>query len=471
MKPSFSRLAACVAAASTFCAVTAQAAPNSGDLDQRWGLAQSGKMIVPFDKGQGQNPLNTDTAAATVVGTKGKNRGVMYIAGTVYDETNRPRIGVAALDRAGELSADFSTDGRNVTQQQDLIATAVALSPDETRVYVAGYTIAPNSKMIVCQFSTISGASVNFSNDNECVEPMVPGMTQTFATDVVVQPDGKIVLAGYAGTQFTQRNAAFARFDANGAPDLGFGGDAEFNTGLIRDNSKFAGHEINAITLMPDGRFVAVGYTRANNSLDDEGLVLVLAANGTLDPGPQAESAYEEDGAPARDTYFEDAVAVPAIGDEPAGVVVIGKAERFANTYSGVMMKIDTDGSNDTGFGTTLGRTYLGAPEIDFAFTDVAVQDGGALIALVRRESDQDAGTQVMRYDSSGIQDLGFGFGGETVIDFGTAGGYNDPAGLDVLGNSGVYVAVDASQGGTNTDFFAAKLGLEAFFEDSFEGE
>lgn len=471
MKQSVSRLAACLAAASTFCAVSAQAAPHSGELDQQWGLANSGRTVVTFDLGEGQNPLDTDEAVATVVAAKGDKRGVMYIAGTVYDDSNRPRFGVAALDRNGQLDSSFSGDGKNTTQQQDLIATAVALSPDETRLYVAGHTLPPDSTMVLCQFSTVSGASIFFDNDNECVEPLVPGMTQSVATDIVVQPDGKIVLAGYSGTQFSGRNAAFARFDASGAPDLGFGGDAEFNTGLIRDDVKFAGHEIHAITRLPDGRFVAVGYTRANGLLDDEGLVLILAADGTLDPTPQSESAYEEDGSPTRDTYFDDVLAVPAIGDQPAGVVIVGKTERFADAYSGVMLKIDAEGEHDPGFGTQSGRVYLGAPGIDFAFTDVAVQASGALIALVRRASDEDAGTQVMRYDNTGIQDMDFGFGGETVIDFGTAGGYNDPAGLAVLGNSGVYVAAVASHGGTNTDFFAAKLGLDTMFEDGFEGE
>ena len=44
------------------------------------------------------------------------------------------------------------------------------------------------------------------------------GPTQDWATAIVVQPDGKIVLAGKAGTDFV-----VARYNADGTPDTGFG--------------------------------------------------------------------------------------------------------------------------------------------------------------------------------------------------------------------------------------------------------
>ncbi|MGH9824601.1 MAG: delta-60 repeat domain-containing protein, partial [Blastocatellia bacterium] len=77
---------------------------------------------------------------------------------------------------------------------------------------------------------------------------------------LAVQNDGKIIAAGTSGVQF-----AAARYNANGSLDSGFGGNGTLTT----DFSGGAGFEqANALVLQPDGKIVAAGYTPSSSGFD-----------------------------------------------------------------------------------------------------------------------------------------------------------------------------------------------------------
>src|SRR5262245_14652956 len=76
-----------------------------------------------------------------------------------------------------------------------------------------------------------------------------PGGTVS-ATSVVVQADGKLVLAGSS----SRGDFVLLRYTANGALDPSFGGDGVVTTDL-GGCCEFA----NALVLQPDGKLVAAG--------------------------------------------------------------------------------------------------------------------------------------------------------------------------------------------------------------------
>jgi uncharacterized delta-60 repeat protein len=74
------------------------------------------------------------------------------------------------------------------------------------------------------------------------------------ARAVLVQPDGKLVLAGFGNSDFV-----VARLDPNGISDLSFdGGMAGADFGDVDFG--------NAAALQPDGKIVVAGYTQATDS-------------------------------------------------------------------------------------------------------------------------------------------------------------------------------------------------------------
>jgi uncharacterized delta-60 repeat protein len=83
------------------------------------------------------------------------------------------------------------------------------------------------------------------------------------ARSAVLQPDGKIVAAGFAISQNGGAwNFAVARYGANGALDTTFSGD-----GRTQISFGSCCQQANRVLLQPDGKLIVVGYPTANRRI------------------------------------------------------------------------------------------------------------------------------------------------------------------------------------------------------------
>src|SRR5262249_54057680 len=98
------------------------------------------------------------------------------------------------------------------------------------------------------------------------------------ASGVVVRPDGKVVVAGYSFsfTTFTD-DFVLAQYNANGSLDAGFGTGGKVTTDLGGDDVAFA------VALQPDGKVVVAGYSLSFTTFTDDFAVARYNANGSLD--------------------------------------------------------------------------------------------------------------------------------------------------------------------------------------------
>ncbi|MDX9835085.1 MAG: delta-60 repeat domain-containing protein [Desulfobulbus sp.] len=106
---------------------------------------------------------------------------------------------------------------------------------------------------------------------------------------VLVQPDGKILLAG-SSSKGTALNMSLVRFNRDGTLDTSFNND-----GSVITSAAIGDDEALALGLLSDGRIVAVGYSH-NGANRDFALVCYLP-DGTLDQ-----------------TFGEDGVAITPVG-------------------------------------------------------------------------------------------------------------------------------------------------------------
>jgi uncharacterized delta-60 repeat protein len=99
----------------------------------------------------------------------------------------------------------------------------------------------------------------------------------SFATNILIEPDGKIVLAGVAFGDAELPQLCLIRFNADGTPDTSFGDGGTFATGIAFRPVEMA--------LEPDGEILVAG-TRQQNS-DDVPFVpsgiAAITADGKLD--------------------------------------------------------------------------------------------------------------------------------------------------------------------------------------------
>src|SRR5947209_17734305 len=99
------------------------------------------------------------------------------------------------------------------------------------------------------------GLDPSFGTGGKVTTPI--GSSDDEALALVLQPDGKLVAAGYASSA---SNTAFAlvRYNADGSLDTSFGTGGQVTTPI-----ESIGNQAFALVLQPDGKLVAAGD--ANN--------------------------------------------------------------------------------------------------------------------------------------------------------------------------------------------------------------
>ncbi len=202
------------------------------------------------------------------------------------------------------------------------------------------------------------------------------GSNQTWGNGIAVQADGKIIMSGESGVAHT--NIMVARYNADGSLDTGFG-----SAGYILIPFTSVRIERAGVVIQPDGKIVvaATVFTGMNPTVTDIG-VARLHPNGTLDTSFDGDGkAIIDFNEVLSSTYAEHFTTIKLAGD---GKIVIGGqayAPSIGNNF--VFAKLNVDGSPDTGFGTNgkFADQLHPAPNFD-TLKDVAVLPNGQLVAV-----------------------------------------------------------------------------------------
>lgn len=260
--------------------------------------------------------------------------GKVIIGGafTTYNGAAAPRV--ARILRTGALDATF-TPGTGPASQ----VNAVGLN-STGKVFIGG------------QFTTVAGSGRNriarLNSDGTLDGTFLPGTGfNGIVTQLVVQPDDKVIVVGDFTTYNGTARARVARLNTDGTLDTGFtpGTGANFL--------------VACVALQSDGKVLIGGYFNSYNGSAVIGLAR-LNSNGTLDTG------FNFGGAGVNN-------AVLSLKLQADGKALVGGA---FTTYNGTgrnrILRLNTNGSLDTGFnpGTGAGNNVLA----------IAVQSNGAVI-------------------------------------------------------------------------------------------
>ena len=141
-------------------------------------------------------------------------------------------------------------------------ADVVAVEVVGGKVVVGGtawrsnYPVVSGGEFAVARFNADGTPDTSFAGDGTATLSLYTGyLDDAEAFDLVVQPDGKIVVAGSAWKTSNGTNQALARFNPNGTPDSSFNGTGYYVAADYPQQGAF--EQINAVALQPDGRLVA----------------------------------------------------------------------------------------------------------------------------------------------------------------------------------------------------------------------
>lgn len=325
-----------------------------------------------------------------------------------------------AQTTANTLDPTFGTNGIVRTDFAGNIdqANAIAIQPNG-QIIAAGSSFS-NSKtvedFIVARYNADGSLDKRFARNGKITTDFFRNVDSISA--VAIQPDGRIIVAGFAqlaGNGGNPRVFALARYRSDGNPDTSFGSGGVLTTSF---GGNFAA--ASAVMLQPDGKIVVAGTVDFNPDLPGSGLDFALArynSNGTLDGsfGKGGKVVFDFFGS------FDQANAAVLQPDGKIIVAGSASYDSLNRDIGFALVRFNTDGSTDFGFGTG-GKQITDFFGAGAKANGVVLQpDGKFVVAGTASDSaTRPVATDIAlaRYNSDGSLDSGFGTGGETAIPF-----------------------------------------------------
>jgi uncharacterized delta-60 repeat protein len=362
--------------------------------------------------------------------------------------------GLAVRAADGDLDPTFDGDGIVTTTFTGgfAAATDLVIQPDGKIVAVGAGGIPGffgNLDFAVARYNTDGSLDTTFGSGGKVATDL--GDKSDGARGVAIQSDGKIVVVGRTRIAF-QNVFAVARYNTDGSLDSTFGSGGIVTTAVGNDNPTVAA---NDVTIQSDGKIVVVG-TGAGSSGADVFAVVRYNTDGSLDTGFGSGGVVTTSGGtfPATGT----AVALQSDGKIVAAgyVFVIG-----SSSFDHIMVaRYNTDGSLDTTFDSDgIVTTHIGVATTDRA-NGVALQSNGKIV-VVGQSFDADYDFAVIRYNTDGSLDATFDGDGIVTTD----NGFNSQANDVAIQSDGKIVV--AGNGG-NSDFAVARYNTNGSLDTTF---
>jgi uncharacterized delta-60 repeat protein len=331
------------------------------------------------------------------------------------------------------------------------------LQPDG-KVIVAGMTFIGtiNTDFALARYNTNGTLDNSFGSGGK-VNTTFPGQ-QSAINAVALQPDGKIVGVGitYPGTS---REFALARYNTDGSLDTTFGSGGTVETDFFGQDDR-----ILAVDIQPDGKLVVAGIVTKQDAFLQNSSDFGLAR---YNPDGSLDSTFGIGGKVTGDfsSSFPSGRAASGIEVQPDGkIVVVGSVQTDAVSLAASIIRFNSDGSPDNTFGSNgsvLNSSLFGVG----AF--IAQPDGNLLIGGPGLDGVHFYFTFTLaRYSPDGIQDMSFGSGGLARADFGVNSQIHNLA----VQSDGRIVAVGEVSVTQNTtlDFGISRFNAEGSPDQSF---
>ena len=264
----------------------------------------------------------------------------------------------------GSLDTTFDTDGiaQNNFSFFD-VSTDVLLQPDGN-IVVAGSRCCPGAwDILVSRFNADGTVDTAFGSDGNGSVVVSPSAGNDFGNGMALQTDGKIVVVGSASISSESGEIAVVRMNANGTLDTSFGSGGIVTADAVTGQSE-AGRNVS---IQSDGKIVVAGF--ANVSGTAKYLVFRLDGSGTLD------SSFGTGGVATTD--------VSGGADEGFDLLILSNGKiAVAGGAAGHFRVVlyNTDGSLDSGFGTGgISEAADFNTSLDRAF-GIALQTDGNLV-------------------------------------------------------------------------------------------
>lgn len=249
-------------------------------------------------------------------------------------------------------------------------AYSLAVQPDG-KILVGGYTSVNNvSKSVIIRLQSNGAMDNSFGSSGVAITDF-GGQVSQF-NSIKLQPDGKILAAGYSKSNGKEDFAA-ARFNPNGTPDNSFGNNGKKTYSL----SGFSDNVFQTL-LQPDGKILLAGYSGYGQLGDGMMAVMRLNSNGAPD------ASFGNAGISTINITANFDGARTAVLQPNGKILLAGYSQNYYsdNYYHCAIARLNSDGSPDLQFGAGNGYAVAVVSTTgDFSYSMCLAPDGGALCA------------------------------------------------------------------------------------------
>jgi len=327
-----------------FVGVGAHPAQASGSLDSSFG--SDGKVITVFG-------TSNESANSIAIQSNGK----IVVAGSSSNGTNN-EFTVTRYNTDGSLDSSFDSDGKvTTTIGSNADAFSVAIQSDGKIVLAGNAIIGGRDEIAVARYNTDGSLDSSFDSDGKVTTTIGEA---DYAASVVVQSDGKIVVAGSSATG-GDSNFALIRFNTDGSLD------SSFDPAVTPIGS--ANDEAYSVAIQSNGKIVVAGYS--DNGAQRVFAVARYSADGSLD------SSFDSDGKVTTaigSGDFAFSVAIQSDGK----IVVVGSSNNGSDDDFAIL-RYGQPAATAPGAPTIGSATALSPTSVSITFTAPA-NNGGATI-------------------------------------------------------------------------------------------
>ena len=317
-----------------------------------------------------------------------------------------------ALAAPGDLDSSFNDSGLLALRAGDYesFATAVIQQADG-KLVLAGWgrlNGSDNEDFIVMRIAEDGTRDSTFGTDGVASAELTS--LNDYAYALVQQTDGKLVLAGEAGRGIGPGNTALARFNADGTLDSTFGSGGTAIVSFGSDTNSWAAD----VEQQLDGKLVIAGTTNSGGS--ERLLFARFNTDASLDTTFGTGGTTIVDIGSGTSSWAEDLVQQP-----DGKFVAVGAIDGPGGLNFGIA-RVSANGAPDLSFD---GDGLLAAEIVGIA-TSVAIQpDDKLVVAGYAYPGGTYRSATLLRINEDGSLDNDFGTSGKAIVDLGNQSDLN----------------------------------------------
>ncbi|WP_020469750.1 tandem-95 repeat protein [Zavarzinella formosa] len=252
---------------------------------------------------------------------------------------------------------------------------AIAVQPDGKILVGGSSQVSPTQftgQMLALRYDANGTLDPTFDHDG--IVKLTFGVTNPTAEAVMVQTNGKIVLAGLSSTSSGNFGFALARLNTDGSLDTAFGNSGQVLTSP--DNMQF--EAIHDAVLLPDGKILAVGGGGIGQSIKPTPVLLRYTTSGALD------HTFGTNGIATMDLPFGGGGDLSGVALQSNGRILVAGLAAIEGGSKSLLARYTANGKLDPSFGPP---GHIAMPGV--VLTDLVPNDNDGYASVAVQSDDK----------------------------------------------------------------------------------